>query len=89
MDRLLCAMKNTAYGVIYDCQHYEDVAEQYNVQGFDKVMHVVMTRQNRFPYIMLWVIIISVFVLIMVLMCMIISLSRRARRHPYYFNRHK
>ena len=87
MDELVCAMTKTAQGIIYDCKHIRTIMK---VNGNDTrreaLMHI-LTRHQRLPYVLLWVILTGVIVLMLVLVPLLVTMTRRMRTYPqrYYF----
>jgi heme/copper-type cytochrome/quinol oxidase subunit 2 len=81
-------MTQTAKGIAYDCKHIDEISKANDNESHVRSLGRVFTRQHRFPYVMLWVIILSVIFLVVVLLSILISVSRRIRnqhRHRYYF----
>lgn len=87
MDDFVCAMTKTAQGVWYDCQHIKEISKTNDDETYPQTLRRIATRQRRFPYVMLWAIVLSVVLLVTVLLAMLVAVSRRARsqRHRYYF----
>ena len=92
MDSIIQAMTQTAKGVLYDCKHIKTISKLHNDESYDKSFRRILTRQQRYPYVMLWVIIISVSLLVVVLLCILFIVSRKVHhigeqaQRRYYFD---
>lgn len=90
MDEFVCAMTKTAQGVVYDCQHIREISKANDDEPYGRSIRRILTRQRRFPYVLLWVVILSVVLLVVALLGVLVAVSRRARHHRhhrYYFER--
>jgi hypothetical protein len=86
MNEFVSAMSNTIQGVVYDCCHFTDVADEYGLRRRpDQTLIKIVTRQNRSPYIILWAIIMCIAFMIVVFIGMILSLSKTVQKHKYYY----
>ena len=73
-------MLNTAFGVSYDLKHWHRLPPR---EGARKV-HYVLTTGGRFPYVLIWVLLLALFVVGVSILASTRSFGRR-RQPPKFF----